>query len=49
VQDLAAQWHALMRELTDGDRATLSAVYAKIEAKGPEAATRGAVTAEVWE
>ena len=49
VQALAAQWHALMNELTEGDRAALSSVYAKIEAKGPEAATRGALTVEGWE
>jgi DNA-binding transcriptional MerR regulator len=49
VQALAAQWSALMDELTEGDRATLSSVYAKIEAKGAEAATRGALTAEVWD
>ena len=49
VQALAAQWQALMDELTDGDRATLSSVYAKIEAKGAEAATRGALPAEVWD
>jgi hypothetical protein len=49
VQALAAQWQALMDELTEGDRATLSAVYAKIEAKGAEAATRGALTPEVWD
>jgi DNA-binding transcriptional MerR regulator len=49
VQALAAQWQALMDDLTEGDRATLSSVYAKIEAKGAEAATRGALTAEVWD
>jgi DNA-binding transcriptional MerR regulator len=49
VQALAAQWQALMDELTEGDRATLSSVYARIEAKGAEAATRGALTAEVWD
>jgi DNA-binding transcriptional MerR regulator len=49
VQALAAQWQALMDELTDGDRTTLSSVYAKIEAKGAETATRGTLTAEVWD
>jgi DNA-binding transcriptional MerR regulator len=49
VQALAAQWQALLDELTDGDRAMLSSVYRKIEAKGAEAATQGALTAEVWE
>jgi MerR family transcriptional regulator, thiopeptide resistance regulator len=49
VQALAVQWQALMDELTEGDRATLSSVYAKIEAKGAEVATRGALTAEVWD
>jgi DNA-binding transcriptional MerR regulator len=49
VAALAAQWQELMDELTEGDRATLSSVYARIEAKGAEAATRGALTAEVWD
>ena len=47
VQSLAAQWQTLMDELTDGDRATLSSVYSRIEAKGAEAAARGALTADV--
>jgi DNA-binding transcriptional MerR regulator len=49
VQALAAQWQTLMDELTDGDRGTLSSVYARIEAKGAEAATRGALPGEVWD
>jgi DNA-binding transcriptional MerR regulator len=49
VQALAAQWQALMDDLTEADRAVLSSVYAKIDAKGPEVATRGALTVEGWE
>jgi DNA-binding transcriptional MerR regulator len=49
VQALARDWQTVLLELVDGDRATLSAVYAKIESKGPEAATRGILTADVWE
>lgn len=49
VQALAARWQALMDELTGGDRGTLSSVYRRIEARGAEAATRGALTAEAWD
>ncbi|MEV4755555.1 MerR family transcriptional regulator [Micromonospora sp. NPDC049559] len=49
VQALATRWQTLMDELTEGDRATLSSVYARIEAKGAEAATRGALPGEVWD
>ena len=49
VQELALRWQGVMREMVDGDSAGLSSVYAKIEGKGPEAATRGILTREVWE
>ena len=49
VQELARRWQGVMREMVDGDSAGLSSVYAKIEGKGPEAATRGILTPEVWE
>jgi DNA-binding transcriptional MerR regulator len=49
VQKLAREWQTVLLELVDGDRAMLSSVYAKIERKGPEAATRGILTTDVWE
>jgi DNA-binding transcriptional MerR regulator len=49
VQDLARRWQGVMREMVAGDSAGLSLVYAKIEGKGPAAATRGILTPEVWE
>jgi hypothetical protein len=38
-----------MDRMTDGDRGILSAMYAKIDGEGPESATRGVVSAEVWD
>jgi len=49
VQETAREWAALMDRMTGGDRGILSAMYASIDGKGPEAATRGVVTADVWE
>jgi MerR family transcriptional regulator, thiopeptide resistance regulator len=39
----------VMHELTDGDRHILSAIYAKIDGKGPEAATHGVLDADAWD
>jgi DNA-binding transcriptional MerR regulator len=49
VQELAHQWSEVMQDMAGGDRSMLSSIYAKIEAKGPEAATRGVLTAQVWD
>ena len=38
-----------MDEMTGGDRRILSAMYAKLDGKGPEAATHGVVTTEGWD
>jgi DNA-binding transcriptional MerR regulator len=48
VQELARRWTDVLRELSGGSAAMLSAIYAKIDGKGPEAATRGVLSAEVW-
>lgn len=48
AQDLAVRWSALMRDMTGGDRAILSAMYAKLDGKGAEAATMGVVSTEGW-
>ena len=47
--DLARRWSALMDDMSGGDRAVVSSIYAKLDGKGPEAATRGAVSVEAWE
>lgn len=49
VQQLAQRWQGIMREMVDGDPAGLSMIYAKIEGKGPEVATKGILTTDVWE
>ncbi|WP_173068112.1 MerR family transcriptional regulator [Phytohabitans houttuyneae] len=49
VQETAGQWAALMDRMTGGDRGILSAMYASLDGKGAEAATRGVVSGEVWE
>jgi DNA-binding transcriptional MerR regulator len=49
VQETARRWSELMEHMTSGDRSILSAMYAALDGKGPEAATRGVVSAEVWE
>lgn len=49
AQATARGWDELMTHMTGGDRVILSAMYAGLDAKGPEAATRGIVSAEVWE
>jgi DNA-binding transcriptional MerR regulator len=49
VQALAQRWADLMDDMTGGDRRILSAMYAKLDGKGPEAATLGVVSAEAWD
>ncbi len=49
AQALARQWTVVMHEMTDGDRHTLSAIYAKIDGRGPEAATHGLLDADAWD
>lgn len=49
VQELARQWTEVMRDMADGDRYMISSIYAKIEGKGPQAATRGMLTTRAWD
>jgi DNA-binding transcriptional MerR regulator len=49
VQETAQRWLALMEDMTGGDRAILAGMYAKLDGRGPEAATMGVVSAEVWD
>ncbi|MDH2428988.1 MerR family transcriptional regulator [Sphaerisporangium sp. TRM90804] len=49
AQATAARWSAFTHRLTGGDRSVLSAMYAKLDGKGPEAATRGVVDTQVWD
>jgi DNA-binding transcriptional MerR regulator len=48
AQETARRWNQLMEHMTGGDRHILSAMYAGMDGKGPEAATRGVISAEVW-
>jgi DNA-binding transcriptional MerR regulator len=48
VQEIARRWSELMDHMTGGDRGIVSAMYAKLDDVGPEAATRGVVSVEVW-
>lgn len=48
VQALARGFADLMTQVGGGDPATVSAIYAKIDGKGPEAATRGALSGASW-
>lgn len=48
VQALARRFAELMTRVGGGDAATVSAIYAKIDGKGPERATRGALTSASW-
>jgi DNA-binding transcriptional MerR regulator len=49
VQQLARRWRDVMEQMSAGDSGALSTIYAKMDGKGPAAATRGIVTAEAWE
>jgi hypothetical protein len=49
AQSTAGAWSDFMDQLTGGDRGILSAMYAKLDGKGPEAATRGVIDTRVWE
>jgi DNA-binding transcriptional MerR regulator len=49
VQETARRWSELMEHMTGGDRGILSAMYASLDGKGPEVATRGVVSAGIWE
>ncbi|MCK2219010.1 MerR family transcriptional regulator [Actinomadura sp. ATCC 31491] len=48
VQDLARRWTAAVAGLAGGDRNAMSAIYGKIEARGPEAATKGMLSEDAW-
>ena len=49
VQRTGRAWTELMADMTGGDRAILAGMYAKLDGKGPEAATLGVVSADVWD
>ena len=49
VQELARQWSEVIRDMAGGDAAMISSIYARIDGKGPEAATRGILSPQVWE
>ena len=49
AQVTAGRWSEFMDQLTGGDKGILSAMYAKLDDKGPEIATRGVVDTQVWD
>ncbi|GAA1287901.1 MerR family transcriptional regulator [Planotetraspora silvatica] len=49
VQELTRRWTAVIRDMAAGEPAMMSSIYARIERKGPEVATRGVLTAQVWD
>jgi DNA-binding transcriptional MerR regulator len=49
AQALARQWDQAMREMVGDDGHLLSAIYAKIDGKGPETATHGILDAHAWD
>ncbi|MGP3910881.1 MerR family transcriptional regulator [Nonomuraea sp. 10N515B] len=49
VQDLARRWTAAVAGLAGGDRSVMSAIYGRIDARGPEAATKGILSAAAWD
>jgi DNA-binding transcriptional MerR regulator len=49
VQALARDWREIVRELSGGDASIAAMVYQRIEVKGAEAATKGAVSSSAWE
>jgi len=48
AQETARRWSELMDRLTGGDRTVVSSMYAKMDGEGPETATKGLVSAEIW-
>jgi MerR family transcriptional regulator, thiopeptide resistance regulator len=49
AQDLGWRWAGLFEDMAGGDRAVLSSLYARLDRKGPEQATRGVISAETWD
>ncbi|MEV1175275.1 hypothetical protein, partial [Nonomuraea sp. NPDC049784] len=49
VQELARRWTEAVAGLAGGDRSAMSAIYRKIDAAGPETATKGLLSAPAWD
>lgn len=49
AQRTARRWSDLMRDMSGGDKDVLAAMYAKLDGKGAEAATRGIVSTDAWD
>lgn len=49
VQELAHRWTAAVAGLAGGDKSVMSAIYSRIDARGPEAATKGILSAAAWD
>jgi DNA-binding transcriptional MerR regulator len=48
VQELARRWQDLVEQMTGGDAGIQRSMLAMFESKGPEAASGGHVSAELW-
>jgi DNA-binding transcriptional MerR regulator len=48
VHELAQRWQALVEQMTGGDAGIQRSMLAMFESKGPEAASGGHVSAELW-
>jgi MerR family transcriptional regulator, thiopeptide resistance regulator len=48
AQELARTWTGLVDAMAGGDRRIRSAMYAKFDARGAEAATKGIVSSDTW-
>ena len=48
VQELTRRWQALVEQMTGGDASIQRSMLAMFEGKGPEAASGGHVSAELW-
>jgi DNA-binding transcriptional MerR regulator len=49
VQELQRRWQALVEQMTGGDAGIQRSMMAMFESKGPEAASGGHMSAELWE
>jgi DNA-binding transcriptional MerR regulator len=49
ARDLAGRWAATMADLSGGDRSVLSAIYAKLDGEGAQAASKGVLSQPAWD
>jgi len=49
AQELARRWNALMTEMSGGDRTIVAGMYAKLDARGAPAASKGLLSQRAWD